>query len=217
MNLDLQEPITKEWITSLLAEGLTTYDIVSNYKLSEEVILDSHELLDKEVIIQGISLSEDFIRKAIEIEYFDESDIFSLSMSTYANFTADFISKFAEVINWNRMILYISTQSDNFDEYIEIIEKDNLWSVISANDLSIDFIRDWKDKLDWRYLSMVKCFTDEEKEEFSGYIMYEQQEEIQGDFIDKSQFDFVKNMTDEELESLIEEINKQLYPKDWPK
>ena len=56
---------------------------------------------------------------------------------------------------------------------------------------------------------MVKCFTDEEKEEFSNYLIIPESVES-GEFIDNSQFEFVKNMTDEELEKLIEEINKQL-------
>jgi hypothetical protein len=69
------------------------------------------------------------------------------------------------------MILYISTQSDTFDDYIKIIENNNLWSLISANDLPIDFIRDYKDKLDWKLLSIVKNFSDNEKLEFIDYII----------------------------------------------
>ena len=44
-------------------------------------------------------------------------------------------------------------------------------SLISANDLPIDFIRDYKDKLDWNFLSIVKYFSDDEMLEFSDYII----------------------------------------------
>ena len=111
----------------------------------------------------------------------------------------------------NRMILYISTQSNSFDEHVDIINDKDLWQVISANDLPLDFIRQWKDKLDWSYLSMVKCFTDEEKEEFSDYILTPVQKEITDEsFIDSSDFKFIDKMTDEELEDLINEISKHI-------
>ena len=92
-------------------------------------------------------------------------------MQTYSNLSEKFIFKYKDFINWNRMILYISTQSDTFDDYIKIIENNNLWSLISANDLPIDFIRDYKDKLDWKLLSIVKNFSDGEKLEFTDYII----------------------------------------------
>ena len=81
---------------------------------------------------------------------------------------------------------------------------------ISANDLSIDFIRQWKDKLDWSYLSMVKCFTDEEKQEFSDYILTPVQKELPEDLINTDSFKVTDKMSDEELENLIEEISKHV-------
>jgi hypothetical protein len=106
------------------------------------------------------------------------------------------------------MILYISTQSDSFDKHTKVIEDKDLWSIISANDLSIDFIRQWKDKLDWSYLSMVKSFTDEEKLEFDNYIMTPVQQELPGDLINTDDLKVTDKMSDEELENLIEEISK---------
>jgi hypothetical protein len=108
------------------------------------------------------------------------------------------------------MILYISTQSDTFDNHTKVIEDRNLWSFISANDLSIDFIRQWKDKLDWSYLSIVKLFTDDEKEEFSDYIITPVQQEISGDLINSDDFKVTDKMTEEELEDLINEISKHI-------
>jgi len=209
--IEIEGKLNKSWVNSLLAEGYTTYDIVSNYEIDEDVILECYEFLDKNVIIQGLNLSEDFINKSIEIQYLDLEDIKELSMSTYANLSPEFISKYKEYINWNRMILYISTQSNSFDEYVEVINDKDLWQVISANDLPLEFIREYKDKLDWSYLSMVKCFTDEEKEEFGDYILTPVQKEISDEsFINQDDLKFSDKMTDEELEDLINEISKHI-------
>jgi hypothetical protein len=57
---------------------------------------------------------------------------------------------------------------------------------------------------------MVKCFTDEEKEEFVDYIMTPVQKEIPGDLINTDNLRFTDKMSDQELEDLIEEISKHL-------
>ncbi len=209
--IEIDGKVTKDWIITLLADGLDTYDIICNYKLEEDVILDSLDLLDKDIIIEGINLSENFLIQAIEKELFSKEDVKKLTMSTYSNLSNEFVTQYSDYINWTRMILYISTQSDSFDDYITIIEDNNLWDSISANDLPVDFIRQWKDKLNWTYLSMVKEFTDEEKEEFFDFIIIPTSEVPEGDFVDPSQFKFVEKMSQEELEKLIEEINKHLY------
>ncbi len=209
--IEIEGKVTKDWIISLLADGYDTYDIISNYKLEEDVILHSLDLLDKEVIIEGINLSEDFLKQAIDKELFSKEDVKKLTMSTYSNLSDEFVTEYSDYINWAKMMLYVSTQSDSFDNYIDIIEKNNLWDSISANDLPLDFIRQWKDKLNWTYLSMVKHFTDEEKEEFIDYVIIPTSEVPDGEFIDSSQFGFVEKMSQEELEQLIEEINKHLY------
>jgi len=207
---EIEGPLTKHWIVSLVAEGYNTYDIVSNYPLSEEVILESYEYLDKNVLIEGMNFSETFVKEALVLEFFTIEDLKNLSMTTYSNLSDEFIIENRDHLNWERMLILFSANSDNFDKWIEIIDEHNYWYLISANDLDIDFIRTWKDKLDWTYLSMVKLFTDEEKEEFSDYIVIPENLEVEGDFIDKSQFDFVSKMSQEELEDLIEEVNKHL-------
>lgn len=208
--IQIEEKLDRGWVVELMANGYNTYDIATNYELSEETILECIDILDKEVIIQGLNFSEDFINKAIEVEYFDYEDIYKLSMTTYSNLSDEFINKYKENINWDRMILYISTQSDSFDNHTKVIEDKNLWSVISANDLSIDFIRQWKDKLDWSYLSMVKYFTDDEKLEFANYILTPSKIEITEDFINTDNFKVSDKMSDEELENLIDKISKHV-------
>ena len=210
IKIDIDGKLDRGWVLELLSNGYTTYDIASNYELLEDTILECTDLLDKEVLIQGLSFSEEFVSKAIEIEYLDIKDIYELSMKTYSNLSDEFITKYKENINWDRMILYISTQSDTFDKHTNVIEDKDLWSIISANDLSIDFIRQWKDKLNWSYLSMVKCFTDEEKLEFSDYMLTPVQKEIPEEFINTDDLKFSDKMSDEELENLIEEISKHV-------
>ena len=208
--IEIEGKLDRRWVVELMSNGYNTYDIATNYELTEDTILECSDLLDKNVLLQGLNFSEDFITKAIEIEYLDINDIYELGMTTYSNLSDDFISTYKENINWDRMILYISTQSDSFDNHTKVIEDKNLWSIISANDLSIDFIRQWKDNLDWSYLSMVKCFTDEEKLEFTDYILTPVQQELPGDLIDTDSFKVTDKMSEEELENLIEEISKHV-------
>jgi len=208
--IEIEGKLDRVSLVELIDDGYTTYDIAVNYELTEDVILECSDLLDKEVLIQGLDFSEDFLNKAIEQEYFEIGDIKELTMTTYSNLSDEFITKYKESINWDRMILYISTQSDTFDNHTKVIEDRNLWSFISANDLSIDFIRQWKDKLDWSYLSIVKLFTDDEKEEFSDYIITPVQQEISGDLINSDDFKVTDKMTEEELEDLINEISKHI-------
>jgi hypothetical protein len=208
--IEIEGKLDRGWVLELLSSGYTTYDIATNYKLTEDTILECTDLLDKEVLIQGLNFSEEFVNKSIEVEYLTIDDIYELSMATYSNLSDEFITKYKENINWDRMILYISTQSDSFDKHTKVIEDKDLWSIISANDLSIDFIRQWKDKLDWSYLSMVKCFTDDEKLEFVDYIMTPVQKEISEEFINTDDLKFSDKMSEEELENLIEEISKHV-------
>ena len=205
--IEIEGKVTKEWITSLMAEGLNTYDIITNYQLEEDVILESLDLLDKEVIIEGLNLSENFLIKAIDEEIFSKEDVRNLTMSTYSKLSNEFIAKYSDYLNWSKMMLYISTQSDDFNNYTEIIETYNLWDSISANDLPIEFIRQWKEKLNWTYLSMVKEFTDDEILEFADYIITPVSTVPEGDLVNTSQF--VPQMTQEEIEELIENIRKQ--------
>lgn len=208
--IEIEGKLDRGWVLELMASGYTTYDIASNYELPEDTILECTDLLDKEVLLQGLNFSEDFVNKAIETKYLEVEDIYELSMTTYSNLSDEFIVKYKDNINWDRMILYISTQSDSFDKHTKVIEDKDLWSIISANDLSIDFIRQWKDKLDWSYLSMVKHFTDEEKLEFVDYILTPVQKEMPGDLINTDDLKFTDKMSEEELEDLIYQISKHL-------
>jgi hypothetical protein len=57
---------------------------------------------------------------------------------------------------------------------------------------------------------MVKCFTDEEKEEFSDYIITPVQQEMPGDLVNTDDLKVTDKMSEEELEELIYEISKHI-------
>lgn len=167
--------MNREKIIALL-EYNTIFEIMNEYEMSEELILDCLDLLPITIICQDYKFSEDFVIKALKTDYFTEEHIQDLNMQTYIGLSQEFIEKYGEYINWGRMILYISTQSDDFSKYAQIIENNDLWDLISCNDLPIDFIREHKDKLNWNKLTIVKLFNVEECEEFKDYIVnYESQ------------------------------------------
>lgn len=162
--------LTKDEVLRILVEN-GTYHLITRYEISEEFILENIEYFEKEILLLSpISFSEAFVNKALSIEFFTTDDISNLNVQTYKNLSGDFLKKYKSNINWSKVILYISTQCDDFEKYIDIISENNLWSLISSNDLPIDFINRWKDKLDWKQLSMVKSFTDEEINLFKDYI-----------------------------------------------
>ena len=175
-NETLTEMTEKELLNLFKDQG--AIEVFKNYEVPEEFLMkwapgdDEFEGIEKEIIIQMLQLSEDFIKSCITLEYFTIEDISELNMSTYSTLSEDFIKEYDEYINWERMILYLSSSEKitNISLYKNIIEKFQLWNLISANDLSIDFIRENKEKLDWRILSIVKNFSEEEIQEFKSEI-----------------------------------------------
>lgn len=162
--------MNREKIIELL-EYKTVINILREYQFSEELILECLDILPIDILCEIYNFSEDFVVKALENGSISKEDIKDFNIQTHINFSQEFINIYSKYINWSRMILYISTQSDDFNKYISIIEENNLWDMISTNDLSIDFIRKHKDKLNWNKLTIVKKFNEEETEEFKDYII----------------------------------------------
>lgn len=165
--------ITESGLIDLInRDGLIS--VLQNYEVPESFILkwgpksSEFDGLDKNVVINILSLSEKFIKDAIEIDYFDLEDIYELNMKTYSDLSDKFIKIYEKYINWERMILYLcsSEKIDDISKFEWVIDKFNLWKLISASELPIDFVRKNKDKLDWRIVSIINDFSDEEKEEF---------------------------------------------------
>ena len=154
-------------------------EVLTNYEVPEDFILkwgpgDSEfNGIDKSLVISIMNLSEDFIKAALIIEYFNLDDITELNMITYSGLSEEFINEYENYINWSRMILYLSSSDkiENIEKFESIIEKHNLWNLISANPLPIDFIRKNKEKIDWKIASIVNKFTEDERAEFNDLIV----------------------------------------------
>ena len=99
--IEIEGKLDRSWVVELMANGYNTYDIATNYELTEDTILECTDLLDKEILIQGLNFSEDFINKALELEYFNNEDIYELNMTTYSNLSDKFITEYKENINWD--------------------------------------------------------------------------------------------------------------------
>lgn len=216
---EIKGDLDRSWIVTLMAEGLDTYQILKNYDITEDTIEQCPDLFEKEVLLQGFNFSEKFIRQSLENEYFSQEDLQKLSMTSYSTLSNEFIQDYKEKLNWTKIIIYLSTQTNSFSKYLEIINENNLWSLISANELPTEFIREHKDKLDWSLLSMVKCFTDEEKQEFSEFIVETKreltEEELKSFGGINPVTDYEKNYSVDEIADLIDkymsENNKDFY------
>lgn len=176
-NNETIKKITEKELLDLISEkGLL--HVVQNYDIPESFILkwgpknEEFAGLNKEIIIEGKYLSEKFIKDAIEIDYFELEDVYKLNMKTYSELSEKFTKLYENYINWERMLLYLcsSEKIEDIYKFEWIIEKYNLWSMISANNLPVDFIRKNRDKFDWRILSITNKFSDVEKEEFEEVI-----------------------------------------------
>lgn len=162
--LQLLELINKEGLISVLQ----TYELPEDFILKWGPGSSEFDGLPKSLIMSQMCLSEDFLKQAFQTRYLNIEDIYDLNMKTYSKLSSEFIDLYDEFINWERMILYLcsSEQIENIEKYEWMIDKFNLWKLISANNLPIDFIRKHREKLDWRIVSIISEFTDEEKTEF---------------------------------------------------
>lgn len=156
-----------------LIEVLTNYEVPEDFILKWGIGDSEFNGIDKSLVMSIMNLSEDFIKAALIIEYFTPEDISQLNMLTYSGLSQEFIKEYEKYINWNRMILYLSSSDkiENIEKFESIIENHNLWNLISANPLPVDFIRKNKEKLDWKIASIVNKFTESERVEFSELIV----------------------------------------------
>ena len=162
--------LTDDELIKMLEEKPTIM-VLQDHKIPEDFILKYPNKVDKTVLIQNQALSEKFINSALESRYLEESDLIELSMTTYSTLSKDFLDKHRDSLNWKKLMMYLlsSDQIKDMKTYIDIINKYNMWSSVSACQLPIDFIREYKDFLDWKLLSLTNYFNKEQAEEFSGY------------------------------------------------
>ncbi len=151
-----------------LARTLNELDVPESFLLKWAI----EKEFSGKVIIDSKVLSENFIVESLSIGLIEKEDIYNLNMGTYTNLSEVFIKLYSDNINWERMLLYLVSSDKvvditNFEKYIE---KYLLWNIISAENLPMDFIRKYKEKLDWRILAIIKDFDKEETMEFYNEI-----------------------------------------------
>jgi len=180
--IEEEESIYKVIFTkSYLLDHIKKHGLISTvreYNIPEDFISDNIYEINKTDFMRLIEsgnyvVSETFLEKLIDDQYLKEIDIYNLSMTTYSGLNQWFVKKYYENINWERMMTYLLScdKIDNMDVYKEVIEKYNMWPLISASPLSIEFIRENKDKLSWNFVGIMIDFTEEEEEEFRDYIV----------------------------------------------
>ena len=165
--------LTSSYLKDLL-RNRGSLSVLRDYTIPESFILENKELFDKKIVIGSLNLSENFITESLESNYFLIEDLKDLSMTTYAQLSKSFLKLYADSLNWNKIMTYLlsSEQIKDINKYLHVIEKYDLWSCISiSGDLPIEFIREYKDKLDWKYLSMTQNFTPDDTIEFIDYIV----------------------------------------------
>ncbi len=161
-------------IDMLKTHGLLTF--LKNFKVDDEFIMACEDILDETEIItvlaSGIKISQNLVEFFIERELIKPEHIRNISMSIYSTLDKSFIEKYDEHINWEKMIVYL-TSTDQLDltKYLDIIESKDLWNIVSTTPLPIEFIREHKDKLKWNVVSILNDFTGEEVEEFEEYLL----------------------------------------------
>src|SRR5581483_1491654 len=121
--------LNPDQISSLIQYKGQNY-VLSHYIIPESYVLENPSMIDSEHYIRSHHVSEDFIRKALDIEYLSVDNLKTLSMTTLSKLSKNFIQEYSEFIDWKKMMLYLSCSDDeiNFEDYILIIDSCNLWS-----------------------------------------------------------------------------------------
>jgi hypothetical protein len=177
-NIDENTVVLSQEAAVQLLKDVGMYEFLKVYDVDEKFILKNIHLVDQKdlnmLVSSGINISQQVIEVFIETNKLELKDIHELSMKVYSNLDSDFIDKYNKYINWEKMIVYLSS-SDKLDieKYIDIIEEKDMWNIISTTELPIEFIREYKDKLKWNVVSLINDFTDEEKIEFDDYLLKE--------------------------------------------
>jgi hypothetical protein len=169
--------IDEDVIDKLFKYGYNEEQILS-LDIDEIILFSKKELFNKKNILRK-KLSLNFVKKSLDEEYFNNEDIRKMSYETYSLFNDSFINEYSEYISWDRYVLYLSIENKDFTKYIDIINEYNLWYIISANELTIEFIREYKDNLNWSLVRIINNFSESEKEEFKDYLEIKDNPELQ--------------------------------------
>lgn len=119
-------------------------------------------------------IDETFLEDCIAHELIQTDKLFDLPMLIYSKLSKEFIDKYTDYLNWNRMLLYIISSNDvNIFDYEDIILKYDLWNLVSTIELPYEFMVKYSDNLVWKFLYMTREeWSEEEIEVFPDLLIY---------------------------------------------
>ena len=152
-------------------QDYVNWDIISSTQIfSEYFMKDFIHKINWHNALRHQQISEEFLRYLIDTLGLDKIDLTSILYASNLNMSAKFLEDFKYNIDWKNIPSYAYNKWDsNIDNYLfteefvkELLDEtdDKLLSLPSWKELSstsrwwsIDFLREFKDKLDWEYAS----------------------------------------------------------------
>lgn len=214
---DLPVKMTEEDLDKLVSKnGIQT--VLSEYEIPESYLLKRK--FNISIVFSCINPSEEFLKEAISSEYILPEDLKLVSTKSISNLSDKFIREYEEYFDWNRMMNYLMASEKIYDieDYELVIEKNNLWNLVSSLNLPINFIRKYKDKLDWQYLAICREFNNEEYEEFKSYIddSISRGEKMSLDLINSNNsLSFTENTSSEIIQAQLPDKESKFTDEPW--
>lgn len=163
----------------------------------EDFINSKNELYDKDIL--NLITEEDIM---------DNIDSINLNKITeLKDLSYDFILKNKDFISFDRVSLsnYIKLSIEEIKTLVDYVD----WDMISLIPLNIDMIREFKDNLNWGYVSTNYIFEEDELFEFINLINWEYGRFVQKtDNLPNSILDDINNMKELDKVKLLEVISR---------
>lgn len=155
------------------------YKTIKQIKIPNDFFIRNYDKIKFEQLWNFIEfgdydIDEIFLEDCIAHEIIQTDKLFDLPMLIYSKLSKEFIDKYSDYLNWDRMLLYIISSSNvNIFDYEDIIIKYNLWNLVSTIELPYEFMEKYVDKLVWKLLYLTREeWSDEELEKFPELLLY---------------------------------------------
>lgn len=165
----------EEILDSIKKIGL--YRTIKKHKIENIFFIKNSTEIDIDLLFRFVEsgdylIDEVFINHLIESSIIERNRIYELPMNIYIEFSDSFIENNKDYINWNRLFLYyITNEYINIWDYEKIIIEHDLWHLASTIELPKDFIDKYHHKLDWKYISMLNDFEDDDLDKYPDAIL----------------------------------------------
>ncbi len=160
--------ITEKDIINLLMEDARS--ILCKYDFSDEYKFEYRNYIHKNIMLET-DLGEDLFNKLMDFGYLTNEDVKSLTTKTYSNISKERLETLYEFIDWNKYILILVNDIDiNVDKLFEVSKNINhktFWNILSTISLPIDFLKEYKDRINWGIFFTTNTITNDIMLEFS--------------------------------------------------